>query len=620
MKQFFRTNAILFLFFTATFSVLFISLYTGKMVESSSKMLKYGTEQYLMVLSRSAVKLATVEELDQFHTVGDMDKPLYTEIKQRLADFNDTLGMLYTYYMRMLDGKLQYIADNIFSEDMDNPGSIIEMYPAAQQAFEGKVSINGMGNYLEDWDNILASYAPVYDDDGKVYCVVGVDIEDTYIMGLRTSIEHTGIIQLIVIVMTAATGGIGLMLYRGKALASNKANFAKSQFLSSMSHEMRTPMNAIIGMTNIAKSSNDMAKKDYCISKISAASTHLLGVINDILDMSKIEANKLELSFTEFNFEDMLDKMVNVINFKVEEKRQTLRVERDQNIPANIICDEQHLSQVVANLLSNAVKFTPEEGTITLKAHKKSELAGDCVLQIDISDTGIGISDEQKKRLFQSFTQADSSTSRNFGGTGLGLVISKRIVEMLQGKIWIESELGKGATFSFYFHARRGSDLKTPIKDVLPTAVSQTEHPAEPLSSADFEAQQVEGNDFSGRRVLLAEDVDINREIVLEILESTGITIDCAENGKKALDMFSAAPDEYDMIFMDIHMPEMDGYEATRSIRALNVPRAGTVPIIAMTANVFKEDIDRCLETGMNSHIGKPLNFDELLKILQKYL
>ncbi|MCL2127360.1 MAG: ATP-binding protein, partial [Treponema sp.] len=236
------------------------------------------------------------------------------------------------------------------------------------------------------------------------------------------------------------------------------ASVAKTNFLSNMSHEIRTPMNAIIGMTTIGKSAPNLAKKDYAFEKIEGASSHLLGVINDILEMSKIEAGKFEISMIEFSFEKMLQKVVNVINFRVDEKRQNFTVYLDHDIPQILIGDDQRLTQVITNLLSNAVKFTPEEGTIHLGAHLVGEENGLYTLKILVTDTGIGISGEQQTRLFTSFEQAESSTSRKFGGTGLGLAISKRIVEQMGGTIWIESELGKGATFAFTIKVRRGEE------------------------------------------------------------------------------------------------------------------------------------------------------------------
>ncbi|MDR3264578.1 MAG: response regulator [Synergistaceae bacterium] len=517
---------------------------------------------------------------------------------------------------------------------------------------------------------------------------------------------------------------------------AEQASRAKSNFLSNMSHEIRTPMNAIIGMTSIGRAASDLERKDYAFEKIRGASTHLLGVINDILDMSKIEADRFEFSPAEFSFEKMLQKVVNIINFRVDEKHQNFTVHVDKNIPRTLIGDDQRLAQVISNLLSNAVKFTPEQGAIRLDTHLIGEENGVCAIQIEVIDSGIGISEEQQSRLFTSFEQAESSTSRKFGGTGLGLAISKRIVEMMGGRIWIESELGKGSKFAFTVRARRGEeksedpllpgvkwntmrilavddapeireyfadiaqrfriacdtaaggeeavelierngpydiyfvDWKMPgmngieltrriregkAKKSVVIMISATEwsaievdaknagvnkflpKPLFPSSIADCineclgvesasatkddrtEAEE-EMDSFDGLRILLAEDVEINREVLLALLEPTRIAIDCAENGAEALKMFAAAPEKYDMVFMDVQMPEMDGYEATRRIRALDAPRAKEVSIVAMTANVFREDIEKCLAAGMNDHVGKPIDLDEVLAMLRKYL
>jgi signal transduction histidine kinase len=382
------------------------------------------------------------------------------------------------------------------------------------------------------------------------------------------------------------------------------ANRAKSLFLSNMSHEMRTPLNAITGMTVIGRKAKDIERKNYALDKISDASTHLLGVINDVLDMSKIEANMLVLSPIEFNFEKMLQKTVAVINFRVNEKRQKLVVDLDYAIPNTVIADDQRLSQVIANLLSNAVKFTPEEGSITLSTSYIGEENGICAIRVAVSDTGIGISEEQQKKLFTSFQQAESDTTRKYGGTGLGLAISKSIVEMMGGKIEIKSELGKGSVFTFTVQVRKGS-----YEEDAPEA-------GDAKDNGDSDITGI----FDGNHILLVEDVELNREIVRALLEPTNILIDCAENGAEAVQIFSGAPDKYDLIFMDVQMPEMDGYEATRRIRAMDIPKAQTVPIIAMTANVFREDIEKCEAAGMDSHLGKPLDFEELLNKLRGYL
>jgi signal transduction histidine kinase len=388
-----------------------------------------------------------------------------------------------------------------------------------------------------------------------------------------------------------------------KAVLASKA---KGDFLSNMSHEIRTPMNAIIGMTSIGKTAQTLERKDYALEKIGDASAHLLGVINDILDMSKIEANRLDLSLVEFDFEQMLQQISSVINFKIEESDQTLYQEIDPQIPRNLIGDDQRLAQVITNLLSNANKFTPGGGTIRLIAEYLGEENGIVTLRIRVSDTGIGISVEQQQRLFSSFQQAENGTSRKYGGTGLGLAISKRIVEKMGGEIWIESELGQGASFVFTVKLRLAEGSQREFVD------------AERVLPASEKPGGIE--DLGRFTVLLAEDVEVNQEIVLALLEPTGLTIDLANDGAEALHMFEAEPERYDAIFMDIQMPRMDGLEATRSIRALSTAHAQVVPIIAMTANVFREDIDRCFDAGMNAHVGKPINLTEMLDCLHEYL
>ena len=510
-----------------------------------------------------------------------------------------------------------------------------------------------------------------------------------------------------------------------KAFAASRA---KSQFLSNMSHEIRTPLNAIVGMTAIGKSARDIEKKDYAFEKIEIASTHLLGVINDVLDVSKIEANKFDLSNVEFNFEKLIKKVVSVILFRINEKRQTFKLHLDPNIPEILFGDDQRLAQVITNLLANATKFTPESGSVSLHVRLLNKEKTSCKLQVAVTDTGIGISPEQQAQLFMPFKQAENDTARKFGGTGLGLAISKRIVELMNGDIWIESTLGMGATFTFsvklgcpaddertlvdmertervrmlavdddpetleFFkvvaqrmnltcdtavdcqealkllncHERYDICFIDPIMDGIGfsrlVTATQTEKTAliivsahdwnsieqaakaadvdgflqKPLfisdvaecinnhvgmqKNAERDAKQKRKESFQGRRILLAEDMEINREIVLTLLESTHIEIDCACDGAEAVRLFSATPDRYDMIFMDIQMPGMDGVEATRHIRAFGSAKAEIIPIVAMTANVFREEVELYLKAGMNDHIGKPFDYNELLAKLKLYL
>ena len=388
-------------------------------------------------------------------------------------------------------------------------------------------------------------------------------------------------------------------LVSAKEAALSSAH-AKSAFLANMSHEIRTPMNAIIGMTTIAKNSDSDEKVNECLEKISVASKHLLGVINDILDMSKIEAQKFELAHEEFYFDKMLKNICTITANRLEEKCQVFELVCDSNVPKKLVGDELRLSQVITNLLSNAVKFTPEHGTVRLEINMASEKNGLAEIAVAIHDTGIGISPEKQATLFNAFEQADRGISRKYGGTGLGLAISKSIVEQMGGKIIVKSELGKGSRFEFRVLLKKGSGGE--ILGGQPV----------PEQAAEY--------DFTGKNILLVEDVDINREIVMSLLDDTNVVIDCAENGQIGVEMFSNNQDKYDLIFMDIHMPVMDGFTATEAIRAIDTPEAKSIPIVAMTANAFKEDIDKCKACGMNDHIAKPVDLNLMLEKMDKCL
>jgi len=383
------------------------------------------------------------------------------------------------------------------------------------------------------------------------------------------------------------------------------ASQAKSDFLSNMSHEMRTPMNAIIGMTAIGSKAKDVQGKDQALEKIGEASAHLLGLINDVLDMAKIEAKKLELIPLLFHFEKSLLRVLAVLQYRIDEKEQKLTVCIDPGIPVSLLGDETRIIQVVTNLLSNAIKFTPEGGNIFLGVSMARETRTHCELRIEVTDDGIGVSAEQQTRLFDAFEQADSGTSREYGGTGLGLSITKRIVEMMGGRIWVESELGHGAKFVAVIQVECG--------DVQAEPCGQTD-------GAGHENPETQNGEFSGKKMLLAEDIDINRHILMVLLEESGLEIDCAETGKEALDMVAADPEKYDVVFMDLQMPQMSGIEATRLIRALPPRRRGRLPIIAMTANVFKDDIEACVQAGMDGHLGKPLDIDKVFAALRVFL
>ncbi|MDL2233131.1 response regulator [Ruminococcaceae bacterium OttesenSCG-928-L11] len=390
---------------------------------------------------------------------------------------------------------------------------------------------------------------------------------------------------------------VDLVRAREEALSSSKA---KTDFLATMSHEIRTPINAITGMSGIARVADSKERVQDCLDKIDTASRQLLALINDVLDMSKIEAGKLELASEPFDLRAMLHNVESIIGVRANEKQQDFHVELDAGLPQVIIGDDVRLTQVLTNLLTNAVKFTPAGGSIGLSAVCTGMTDGRAQLEMQVRDTGIGMSEEQIGRLFRKFEQADQSTSRRFGGTGLGLAISKSIMDIIDGDIAVESRPDSGSVFTVRFEAL--------------CADRETLHQpdAEPVPAVQY--------DFSGKRALLVEDIEINREIVLAMLEGTGLAIDQAQDGRVALEMFKANPEYYDLIFMDIHMPEMDGYESSRQIRGLDTAAAKAVPIIAMTANAFSDDVQRCLSAGMNDHLAKPLDPSLLFEKVAQYL
>jgi signal transduction histidine kinase/DNA-binding response OmpR family regulator/HPt (histidine-containing phosphotransfer) domain-containing protein len=507
---------------------------------------------------------------------------------------------------------------------------------------------------------------------------------------------------------------------------------AKSDFLANMSHEIRTPLNAIIGMTKIArKSENTLKIKEY-LAKIDNSSNHLLTIINDILDLSKIDSGKFELYEEDFDIEYVLSNIMNIILVKTEEKNHILDVKIKNNVPKYFHGDLIRLTQVIMNLLSNAVKFTPHNGKIKLELEMENIKNDKAVIKFSVTDNGIGISKEQMSKIFMAFEQADGSITKRFGGTGLGLSISKKIVEMMGGEITVKSELGKGSIFSFTASIKA---LENKNKNILPPNRAQSlkimtadndadsacyladilkNHGMETELAQDgfgiiiktrqaicedkpydiiFISENIYGMNivdivrmikqagaqtkiiviskygygekeeelrnegineflqkpffssnviniisrvtginaaaqansekfpyiFPDKTIMLVEDIEINREIIINLLSSTKVNIVSAENGRQAVDMYKSNPERFDLILMDIQMPEMDGYTAARTIRSCGMPDAEKIPILALTANAFDDDIDNAFLSGMNGHLTKPINEDKIIKILAQY-
>lgn len=381
--------------------------------------------------------------------------------------------------------------------------------------------------------------------------------------------------------------------------AAEAASRAKSTFLANMSHELRTPMNAIMGMTSIALRHADNPTLSDQLGKIDNASQHLLAVINDILDISKIEAERLTLEQRNFMLDQVLDNLTNLIGRKVSDNGLKLSIDLPLEIAHQALCgDALRLGQILINLTGNAVKFT-EAGTITLRIRLLEESQADVLLRFEVQDTGIGISAEEMERLFTAFEQADGSMTRKYGGTGLGLAISKRLAKLMGGEIGVESQPGKGSTFWFTVRLGKATEV------VAQAPTYEQDSPETRLRTQ-----------FAGTRLLLAEDEPINQEVSRGLLEDIGLVVDVAEDGSVALAL--AKRNRYALILMDMQMPRLNGLDATRQIRTL--PDYEHTPIVAMTANAFDEDRQICLDVGMNDHIAKPVDPDVLFETLLKWL
>ena len=391
-------------------------------------------------------------------------------------------------------------------------------------------------------------------------------------------------------------------ILRNALSSAEHANRAKTAFLNNMSHDIRTPMNAIIGFTSLAAEHLDDREiiRDY-LEKISTSGKHLLSLINDVLDMSRIESGSVKIEKTNVYLPDVLEDLKTIILESVHAKQQKLLIKMQDVVHEDIITDKLRLTQVLLNIISNAVKFTPVGGTIHILVEEKaSQKAGYAVYSFCIKDNGIGMSKEFQEHVFDSFARERTVTESGITGTGLGMAITKNIVDLMGGTIHLTSKQGEGSEFIVTLECELANKTVQDKQSSCPKA--EKKH-----------------LDYSGKKVLLVEDNELNREIATEILKSLGLKVDCAADGMEAVEIMSSeAGNQYDMIFMDIQMPKMDGYTATREIRTLKDMKKANVPIIAMTANAFDEDRKKAIKAGMNGHIAKPIDVNVILQNLDR--
>ena len=399
---------------------------------------------------------------------------------------------------------------------------------------------------------------------------------------------------------------------RNALAAAEHANRAKTAFLSNMSHDIRTPMNAIIGFTALATAHIDNTELvlDY-LKKIRTSGQHLLSLINDVLDMSRIESGSVEIEYAAVHLPDILNDLKTIIQGSSYSRQQKLSIDTQDILHEDIITDKLRLTQVLLNISSNAVKFTPVGGRISIRASEEPcKRDGFTTVIFRVKDNGSGMSPEFRKHVFDSFSREHTVTENGIGGTGLGMAIAKNIVDMMGGTLQVESEVGKGTEFTVALEC-----------EIAGAAVKQEPVPEqkEPIKCENQKAHAESKRNYKGKKALLVEDNELNREIATAIIEEIGLEVDIAEDGTDAVNMMSSAEGrKYDLIFMDIQMPKMDGYTATREIRTLDDPKCANIPIIAMTANAFEEDRKKAIKAGMNGHIAKPISADAILENLEQ--
>ncbi|AEF85454.1 PAS domain protein [Treponema primitia ZAS-2] len=520
------------------------------------------------------------------------------DVEMVMADRNQLLYL--TNYMEQPWFKANLIFDRTYDSYFGfNPGEgiLCSIMSKAQGFINTKIIVDLWSRRIFDYRGKLAR--------AQVPYLVGLSLLLACVLVLVTSLlvrrRNTG--RYLEATINERTKALEI-----QTAAAKVASQSKSEFLARMSHEIRTPLNAIIGMTHIARKSagtlsaanlsSERNRMVSAIEEISLASSHLLDILNDVLDMSKIESGKFILVNAAFSMEQALEEVSDIIRNRCLERGVKFVINFGALPATGVLGDRLRLKQTLINLLGNAVKFTSKGGSVTFSMELCGETDEQILLKFTVTDTGIGMTEEQSSRLFTAFEQADESIAARFGGTGLGLAISQRLVRLMGGNITVKSKIGEGSEFSFTIGLEKTEYAR--------------EQSVDPLLSLP---------DLTGRRLLLTEDIEINRIILRELLSETHVEIREAVDGQDALEQFSASDSGYyDLIFMDVQMPRMDGYEATRRIRALDRRDAENVPIVAMTANAYREDIEKALASGMNDHLAKPIDIQATGRALAKWL
>nr|WP_303223735.1 ATP-binding protein [uncultured Blautia sp.] len=622
-KQIHHLSNYIFLFLLAVF---LIAVYTFLLQKSySTSTLEANVDQNITcsdAIHKLVSNTFTRDDFTDINTVDNMSSERYQTLQTTLNQIRSLNSTRYLYTAkRNSEGKLIYLVDglDLDTSDFAYPGTYIEdeMIPYINSALSGK-TIYSQEIIDTTWGHIFTACYPVKATDGSNEIIgalcIEMDMESAYTFlskSSRNSLQiaiAAAIVALLLLVCVyhilqnqRAKDREQQMLLRKSAAAAEAANKAKSAFLFNMSHDIRTPMNAIIGYAELSRNHlHEPDKLSEYLSNIRTCGQKMLSIIDNILEIARIENNQIVLEESICNIEESFDSCIVMFNTAVQEKHQTITVHKQVANPY-VYIDSSHLSEIVLNVISNAIKYTGQNGKIdcclTQKPHEDADW---CYMEISIADNGIGISEEFQAHIFESFSREHSSTISGIEGTGLGMGIVKNLVDLMHGTIEIQSSPGKGSTFTICIPCR--------------TALKEE---AEPRKSSSDRPQKT----LAGKRILLAEDNDLNAEIAIELLSEEGLLVDRVSNGVACVEKLEkVAPDFYDLILMDIQMPVMNGYDATRKIRQLEDPFRSSIPIIAMTANAFAEDRQKALFVGMNDHVAKPVDMNVLIPVLEKHI
>ncbi len=558
-------------------------------------------------------------DFTNINTVEDKTSLRYQTIQSRMNELRNLTSTKYVYTAkRNENGEIIYVVDGLDkdADDFRNPGDLIEeeMIPYIEKALNGE-SVVSQDIVDTEWGHIYTACYPVRNSSKEVIGALCVEMDMEYMY----SVIETGKIgsRTIAIVTITIAVIIAVMLYvlytknkkkekeQHKILEESKraaesSNRAKSAFLFNMSHDIRTPMNAIIGYTELSQSHLDdkTALKHY-IENIRICGKKMLSIIDSVLELSRIENNEVVLESEITNLSDSFDTCMVMFENAVREKNQTLNIHKEITEPY-VYLDNVHTAEIILNIVSNAIKYTNENGTINVSLIQTFTQPNWCELKLIVEDNGIGMSEEFQKHIFESFSREKSSTVSGIEGTGLGMGIVKKLIDMMSGTITVESELDKGSTFTV----------------TVPCHLSNEEAFNKAKGNVEINKDV-----FVGKRILLAEDNEINAEIAIALLSEEGFIVDRVDDGSTCLEKLNEVDaGYYELILMDIQMPTLDGYETTKQIRRLNDVVKASIPIIAMTANAFKQDREKALSVGMNDYIAKPIEMDKVLKVLSKYI